>query len=276
MRKLIVITMLPLFLYACDVADIWENDVRVEERESEDFSSSRIQNVQVETQNGSIESSVWDDDSIHVVFGKWATGYDREDAEDNLDDIEIYTSRDTDAGVLRIEVDLPKRKGASYGCDVSLRLPSSLFLDLESSNGAITVSESQNGFVCSTSNGAITIEDTEGYAELRTSNGKIMAINHYGELNGRTSNGKIDADVVLPRQGECILKTSNGAIILSVPARSTSAMIEASTSNGKVEVESLDVTITKMEKTGFKGKTGSGEGYIDLETSNGNILVEGK
>jgi DUF4097 and DUF4098 domain-containing protein YvlB len=277
MRKLLVITLLPFFFCACTVANFWENDVRAEDRESRSFSSSQIRKVEVNTKNGRIESSAWDDNSIYVVFEKWATGHDTEDAEGNVDDIKIYINEDNDSGVLSIDVNMPRsHTGKSYGCDVSLNLPFFLSLDLDTSNGAIAIWEIQSDIYCSTSNGAITMEDTEGYAELRTSNGKIMVKNHYGELSGRTSNGEISADVLLPGQGQCILKTSNGAITLSIPAEGTSAMIEASTSNGKVEINGLDVTVTKMQKTEFNGKIGSGEGDIELETSNGNITLRGR
>jgi hypothetical protein len=272
MIKCLVVILLPFVFYACDSSDLWEDDFRAEETESRIFSSSEIHAVKMETKNGGIRSSVRESDSIHVRFEKWATGDDREEARDNMRDIRIHTSKGNTSGVLSIDVDFPNRIGTNYGCNVYLDVPQSLFLDLESSNGAITVSESRNGLECSTSNGAIAIQDTEGKVELKTSNGAITVKDHYGELNGRTSNGAIDADVILPRRAECILKTSNGSITLSIPS-TTSAMIEASTSSGKVEVQNLDVTIVKTGKTEIKGKIGNGEGDIDLGTSNGAILI---
>jgi hypothetical protein len=274
MRKYLIFAFFPFFLYACTVVGIWDDDnVRVEERETMDFSSSQIQKVEVRTKNGAIESRMWDDDSIQVVFERWATGDYTEEAEDNLDDVEIHVRENTASKVLDIEIESPSRTGASYGCNVYLDIPASLFLDFQSSNGSIGVLESQNGVKCSTSNGAITILDSEGSAELRTSNGMIKVENHYGKLDAETSNGAIDADVVLPRYGQCELKTSNGAITLSIPD-GTSAMIDASTSNGRVEIRGLDVDVIRMEKKGFNGKMGTGEGDIGIETSNGNILVK--
>jgi DUF4097 and DUF4098 domain-containing protein YvlB len=274
MKKYLVFAFFPFLLYACTVVGVWDDDnVRIEERETMDFSSSQVQKVEVRTKNGAIETRVWDDDSIHVVFEKWATGDHTEEAEDNLDDIKIHVRENTTSEVLDIDIQIPSRTGVHYGCNVYLDIPSSLFLDFQSSNGAITVLESQNGVKCSTSNGAITILDTEGHAELRTSNGMIKVRNHYGELDAETSNGAIDADLVLPRYGQCQLKTSNGAITLSIPDE-TSAMIEASTSNGRVEIRGLDVDVIRMEKKGFNGKMGRGEGDIGIETSNGNILVK--
>ena len=82
-------------------------------------------------------------------------------------------------------------------------------------------------------------------------------------------------DIVLPERGDCTLKSSNGAINFSIPS-TTSAMIQASTSNGKIRVEDLYITVTKMEKTEFKGRMGSGRGNIDLETSNGSIVIKGR
>ena len=272
MRKYMIIILLPLFLHACVTID---NDVRAVKTESDDFPASQMQKVEVKTRNGSIESDVRDENSIHVVYEKWATGSDNQDAEDNLKDIEVHVKEDAASGVLSIDVDAPNRPGTNYGCNVTLSLPASLFLELDSSNGAIMVQNSQNGLDCSTSNGAITIADTAGNAKLKTSNGKITVGNHYGELDGGTSNGEIDADVVLSEGGNCFLKTSNGKITLSLPDE-TSAMIEASTSNGGIEVEDLVITIISMNDQEFEGKMGDGEGNIDIKTSNGAILITGR
>ncbi len=274
MKKFLVIALFPFLLYACASTDTTDDDRRAEKTETEDFSSSGMERVEVKTENGSIETSIWDEDSIHVVFEMWATGLDKQDAEGNLDDIDISIS-DTDPDVLYIDVDFPNREGIEYGCNVSVELPSSRSLDLESTNGSITVLESKGGIECFTSNGTIRIEDTEGDAELKTSNGKIVAENHSGDLEGRTSNGEIDADIILPENGRCILETSNGSIDLSIP-RDTSAEIQASTTNGTVEISGLEVTIITMRETEFKGKMGDGSGSIDLETTNGSIVIKAK
>jgi DUF4097 and DUF4098 domain-containing protein YvlB len=273
MRKYLAVALLPLFLYACTEVHYWNDDTRAEESESKVFSTSNIRKVNVNTKNGAIETRAWDDDSIHATFEKWATGDDMDEAEDNLDDIEVSVSRNSNAGTLNIEIKYPAFESRNRGCNVLLNLPASIFLDLKTSNGAITVLDSEEDLECSSSNGAIIIQDTEGYAELRTSNGMITVANHHGELNAKTSNGLISADIVLPRDGECILKTSNGLITLAIPD-STSAMLEASTSNGKVEMHGLSVSVIKMDKKEFKGKMGSGRGNIDLETSNGSIFIE--
>jgi len=273
MRKYLAIALIPLFLYGCIEFHNWDDDTRVEESESKVFSTSNIRRVNVNTKNGAIETRAWNDDSIHATFEKWATGDDVDEAEDNLDDIKVSINRNSGTGVLDIEIRYPVFESRNRGCNVLLRLPASIVLDLETSNGAITILDSEEDLECHSSNGAITIQNTMGYAELKTSNGVITVTDHHGELNGKTSNGLISADIVLPRNGECILKTSNGLITLSIPD-STSAILEASTSNGKIEMNDIPVSVIKIDKKEFKGKMGKGQGTIDLETSNGSIFIE--
>jgi DUF4097 and DUF4098 domain-containing protein YvlB len=117
-----------------------------------------------------------------------------------------------------LDVDIPINVEVDHGCNITLQLPSSLSLDLESISGAIE------------------IQGTKAEATLETVNGAIAARNHNGDLIASTSNGTIDTDIVLPDQGECMLSTLNGAITLSIPD-TISAMIDASTVNGDVRVE---------------------------------------
>jgi DUF4097 and DUF4098 domain-containing protein YvlB len=255
MKKFLVIMFLLFFLYACSSTDDTD-DFRADESESKDFSSSQMTKVEVENVNGSIKSSVWSDESIHVLFEKWATGKTEQEAQANIGNIEIYVNEDAVSGVLSIDVDIPINVEVDYGCNITLQLPSSLSLDLESINGDIE------------------IQDTKAEATLKTANGEITTRNHNGDLIASSSNGTIDTDIVLPDQGECMLSTLNGSIILSIPD-TTSAMIDASTANGTVEVDAnLGIAIIREEKKDFEGKMGNGKGNIELTTVNGDIRVE--
>ena len=258
MKKFLVIVFLPFLLYACSSTDDTDDtdDFRADKSESRDFPSSQMTKVEVENVNGSIRSSVWSDESIHVLFDKWATGGTEQEAQANIDDIKITVSEDDVPGVLSIDVDIPINVEVDHGCNITLKLPSSLSLDLESITGAIE------------------IQDTKAEATLETVNGAIAAKNHNGDLIASTSNGTIDAYIVLPDQGECMLSTLNGSITLSIPD-TISAMIDASTINGTVEVDrNLGIVITREEKKKFKGKMGNGEGQIELKTVNGDVRVE--
>lgn len=272
-RKIPIFFLLPLLFSSCVVIDLSDDDVKFEKREIKNFSISKLSRLEVRNENGDIESRTWDEDYIRITFEKSATGRDRDDAEGNISDIKINIYEDTDSKALVVYVRTPKFTGTSYVCNVILNVPDSIYLDLESSNGSITVEGSNIGLNCKTSSDSINIQDTEGDANLTTSNGKIIVKNYYGEIYGKTSNGEINVDMVLSEKGKCILKTSNGAITLSIPA-TTSATIEASTSNGKIEIANLDISIIKISKSELKGEMGKGEGLIDLETSNGKIFIK--
>ncbi|MFC1714492.1 DUF4097 domain-containing protein [Candidatus Poribacteria bacterium] len=254
MRRLSVIVLLPFFLYACGSSSD-DVDVREERIESRDFSSSQINKLRIDTENGSIQNSVRTDGLINVVLEKWATGSNSAEADRNIDDIEVSITEDTASGLLNIEVDVPDNTETDYGCSISVDIPAAMELDLESLNGGITIA------------------DTTGKAKLKTLNGKITVRNHSGNLDGETSNGEIDVDIMLPDEGECKLKTSNGSITLSIPD-TTSAEIEASTLNGKIEIDHPGVMAEKVEDKEFKGEIGDGDGDIELETLNGNIVIK--
>lgn len=78
-----------------------------------------------------------------------------------------------------------------------------------------------------TSNGAITIRGIEGVFELDTSNGAIDLINLIGLVDADTSNGAIDVNGF---RGVLHLETSNGAIDIA----DTEATVDARTSNGRI------------------------------------------
>ncbi len=267
MKKLAIVGAVLFLMAACT------HSVRVTKTDLVGIRASGMQTVKLTTENGFIKSAVWSSDSIHIVLEKWATGTSATDAEDHIPDIKVYQTKDTISGVFKIEVDVPDLSERSYGCNITVNLPESLALEFESSNGEIVVENSIGGMDCHTSNGAISLENTRGAGDLETSNGKIDVKNHTGELSGTSSNGDVSAEVILPRGGDCILKTSNGKLTLAIPD-TTSAMIDAITSNGKIEIVDLSVTILKLEQTEFKGKMGDGAGTIQVETSNGDILLK--
>ena len=106
MKKFLATIFLPFLFYSCtihvDDLSFDDADFRVEETESSVFSSAQIREVEVKTQNGAIESSVWDDDSIQIVYEKWATGHNKSDAASNLQDIRISVDEDVVSGVLDV------------------------------------------------------------------------------------------------------------------------------------------------------------------------------
>ena len=105
------IVFVPFFLIACtiDTGIFKDDDVKARSSVSKKFSASKVKRLEASTSNGKIKSEVDNVDSIEVVFDKWATGHDEDDAKANLDDIKIYIDNDSSIGILKINVEYPHK-----------------------------------------------------------------------------------------------------------------------------------------------------------------------
>ena len=74
--------------------------------------------------------------------------------------------------------------------------------------------------------------------------------------------------------GEVNAETTNGIIVLEFP-KSTSAQLTAKVTNGTVNVSGLSLDNMYGSQKEIHGTLGSGNGTIELKTTNGNITVRG-
>lgn len=272
---LLLFTCLVFVSLAC-LPDIYTDyyDETAEEDQVHRFEAALYTEVQIETGNGEITSSVREADSIEVRLRLWATGTSESDAEEHLANIAVVINQDTVSGKLSVSVVLPKDTKRGYGGDVTLYVPDSLFVDLETSNGKIEAEGHRNGIDAYTSNGAIELSNTAGEADLETLNGEIDVDLHDGKITGETSNGAVDAKVIMPvDDGECRLESANGKVRVAVPD-SAGASVTLRTSIGRVEVLGLNINYSVNEDNHIEGEIGSGTGVIYLKTPNGDVILE--
>ncbi len=245
--------------------------------ENHNFDAGGIKIFDVETGNGNIISSVKKGDSLYVTLDLWATGKDSADAVAYIDSINVHITPDTSDSSLRIFIELPVLDPAAlrtYGADVTIFTPESVVLNLETSNGDVSVGDQEADFYLTSSNGDLKIANTKGYARLNTSNGSVTVSKHEGNIQAVTSNGDMNANVIMPKSnGTCSFKTSNGSITLAVPD-SVGASIWLKTSNGKITVTGLNLTDTNDEENIYQAVTGDGSGTIEAETSNRDIELK--
>jgi len=203
--------------------------------------------VSVETFNGSIELTGWEQNSVEVNGTKYAS------TRSALDSIKIDVS--SPSGSVRVRASKLSDFHHNMGARFTVRVPRRTLLDL-----------------ISTSNGHVRIEDVDGNARLRTSNGAIRVSRLKGELEARTSNGAVEVDSM---EGNAKLHTSNG----SIRAEVTHGLFEATTSNGSITARLDDPSTT------WPIHAASSNGHIDLkidakqmpevraETSNSSITL---
>jgi DUF4097 and DUF4098 domain-containing protein YvlB len=170
----------------------------------------------------------------------------------------------------------------SIGVEVFLPDDASINLNLESSNGGISIFDIEGESIdLRTSNGVLELNNVyseEIYGE--TSNGAILGMFEAPETSLSTSNGAIDLDLPCTVSGNYKLSTSNNQIDLKVSsATDVGYDLDLSTSNGNVVVDLPNLDYTIDQRTRKEAKTEnfvskSVKITIDVDTSNDDINVD--
>ena len=297
-----VLTAGLLGLTGCDFDDI---------RDSERFSSDFHYNhpllaggrLSVETFNGSIDVSPWDQNTVDISGTKYGP------SQLLANDLPVSIDRTGDS--ISIRVVRPSERRNHQGARFVIKVPRTAVLDrlvtsnggirtidgvgpsrFKSSNGTISVQGLKGSLDAVTSNGTVELFDIDGDVIAHTSNGRVRAERLRGTLEATSSNGSITADIV--RTDRAVrAETSNSHIDLSLPA-DYARDVRATTSNGGITVRlpsplnarviarTSNSRITSdfdLQMRGEIGKNrvdatiGSGGPLIDLSTSNGGIRL---
>ena len=290
-RKIMFLTtvLIAMFLLAACGANFSLNLFTAEETVTQSFTSDGAPRIVVEMFNGAVDVVTGSEDTVKIDVVKRGGGASQAAAEDDLKNVEVTMAQDGDTiRVVAKRTDQRVDIGNS-GASAKLRVPDGAILDLRSSNGAITASGPVSDMKAETSNGSIDVRSSRGPLALNTSNGAITVNGGSGPIDVETSNGTIDitADnaVVTGRtsngpvrftgslaQGRSELTTSNGNIVVTLPANAQFA-VDADTSNAKI---SSDFAVTSQDFSDDRllGTVGSDPGVtLRLQTSNGPIEI---
>lgn len=260
--------------------------------------------VSLETFNGAVELSGWDQDSVDVTGTKYTP------TAESADTLRIEASNTPDS--VSIRATRPSDLRGGWGARFFVKMPRRAVLNLiKTSNGEIRVTEgsgparlrSSNGSIrvqglqgsvdAQTSNASVELLDVQGDAVVRTSNGRVRADNLKGALQANTSNAGVTANLSAATGRAVRLETSNGGVDVTLPTKFDSdvrvgtsnssitlhlppdlnARVSAHTSNASVHSD-FDVRMQgDLQKSRLEGVIGSGGPLIDLNTSNGGIRL---
>ncbi|MGH7243697.1 MAG: DUF4097 family beta strand repeat-containing protein [Phycisphaerales bacterium] len=204
--------------------------------------------VDVHTRNGSVEIGSTSGALEAVVT---ATLHAR--TQERLDETRVIA--EAVGGKLDVRVEWPSNRAQSgEGCSFRIDTPNPATVNVESSNGRIS------------------LRDCAGHAELDTSNASIRVVNHAGDVNATTSNGRIELRDVA---GATDANTSNGSVdLINVGGRAfvstsnASATVHlADNSPGPVQIRSSNGSIDLAIGRDFIGD-------LRLATSNGRIRFD--
>jgi len=212
--------------------------------------------VRIEGVRGDIEIEGRDDtNTVTVIAQKWVGSNSLEDAELNLNKLEILVTDQIDE-VLIQTLHPENSQGREYIVDYHIILPRDLETEVTVINGDVGVLNVQNRLLV----------DAE--------NGNVFLANISANVIVSLTNGNIDSTMVIPLDGEIRMNVDNGHIDLSLPT-TTSAEFSASATNGSIITYNLELEATVQTSQSLTGTLGLGEGVIDLGSINGNISVVG-
>jgi len=289
-------------LAGCDIEDF--NGF---ERHHEDFHYSYPLKaggrLTVEGFNGSVDVSVWDQETVDISGTKHAR------SQEDTHDLKIEVDHSADS--VSVRAIRPSLRRGNYGARFAIKVPRGVVLErVTTSNGAIRASDgagparlkTSNGHVevrrlkgslnAETSNGPVELDDIDGAVDVRTSNGHVRAEGIRGALDATTSNNSIHA-MLDKVDGTVRVQSSNGGIDLSLPPNTQSAVrahtsnsgitlhlpgevnarLSAGTSNASISSDFEMRMRGEISKHHIEGSIGNGGPLIDLSTSNGQIRI---
>lgn len=252
---------------------------------------------------GNVEVDTWDKNEVLVVA-------DANGSEGNLEHLDVVFSQEKD--IVKVTGKYSENNWMGWhsnNMDVTFRVtvPKKFFVRAQSAGGNMSVRNLEGNANMETSGGNVDAEAVTGSVELRTSGGNVSAMrvngpvqiktsggeikcsDIVGELNSHTSGGDVELSNI---DGKISTETSGGSIRISMTGdnkgvyahssggdinislkESTKAMLEASTSGGRVRCE-LPITVKgDMDESQLRGMINGGGETIRAETSGGDVKI---
>lgn len=267
-----------------------------------EYSIEGVSSLEVYNFNGSVTIRIWDKDTVKVFYTKKATF-----SKSDLNNVRITVEKGKTLLVKSEKLTANPQVSITYEISIPKNLEisnietsngkinidgTSGYAILRSSNGGITIKSHSGNVDASTSNGNIDIENVTGDVNIRTSNGGMTIYNIKGKgkfetsnggieaksvssiISARTSNGKINVELLSTQQGGADLSTSNASITCSI-SKKLNLDIDASTSNGKIEISNIDIVASTISERVLRGKLGTGGAPLSITTSNASIYITG-
>jgi hypothetical protein len=226
--------------------------------------------VDIATGNGAVTVAPATDTFITAKVTRVAWGKDKAEADKALENV-VFTDT-VDGTRLRMKVEMPSGQ-RPYGANIDARVPSAVELNVQSTNGEISVAGITGAIAASTSNGAVNLTGTTGTASLSTTNGAVTVEVHSGPLYAGTTNGAVGCDIAALRATEDVgLATTNGRVTLLLPD-DVSAIIDATTTNGLITIHDFTVVYQVQTRDHVRGQIGSGASTVTITTTNGEVTI---
>ncbi len=233
--------------------------------ETKIFNLSPTGSVEVSNVNGSIKVESWDKNQVSLEVTKTVRASDSEQADEYFADLRVEIKSGDD--FLQVKTRYPHDWGGGFfdwifhggsrygGVEYVLKVPSTVRLNVGSTNGSINVREVVGKVRAHSTNGRITLEEVGGVVSGSTTNGGITA--------------RISDKVELR---ELRLGTTNGGITVYCP-EDINADFYAHTTNGGIHTDFPITVQGGFSRNSIEGRINKGGNEIHLHTTNGGISI---
>ena len=247
---------------------------KFEAEETHTYPAAGVTALSAATQDGGVSVTAAADTLFTVNVRKYAYGKDKADAEQSITNV-VYTGAVVGTE-LQVKADMPSGP-RPYGAAFTITAPETAAVSIQTTNGAITVSNAVGDVAAVTTNGAITLTGTDGTAVLATTNGALEVDVHRGGVDGKTTNGAVDCDLAaLGPVEDVILQTTNGTVTLLLPA-DVSAIVDATNTGAAIAILGFtSVVYDVQEEHHVRARIGSGASSVTITTTNGSITVRAR
>jgi hypothetical protein len=243
-------------LSACDVViSSLDAKGKAQDQWTRTYTIAAAGDVEIINANGGIDVVGSDGTQVEVVAERVARGMTDEDAKKILQQLQI--AEDVSANRVRLETMVPTGEGRRVEVRYHVKVPASVNLRLQNSNGAIDVVAVKGTVRAETSNGTVKGRDLTGSVEANTTNGAV----------------RLDMNAVAP--GGIRAETVNGAVELTIPS-GAKAEIQASCLNGRISVDGLKLDGGESTRRRVEGRLNGGGPKVIADTTNGKIQITGK
>jgi DUF4097 and DUF4098 domain-containing protein YvlB len=244
--------------------------------------------LRIHNSNGRTRIAGEDRGDIQVTAYKTARAESQDAAHALLDDIQVLFAESAEG--LDLEVEAPQKWNRRGTANLCLRLPRELHVSVSAANGRVEVEGMRGPVRVRSSNGSARVVDVRGDVEVATSNAKVSCARVCGKLTARSSNGKIEIEAhrgsvdastsngLIRAQldgvgkGGVVLATSNGRIVLELPAQ-VDADVDIRVDNGIIRNDRVLSRVSREAQGRVAGQLGAGGPPIKLRTSNGSICL---
>jgi hypothetical protein len=214
--------------------------------------------ISIENTNGQIRVSKSDDTlGVITINAEKIARVRKDDMDKPIENLNVNI--DSSGSTVKVTTEYQKVYEGWFNHDnnakvnYDVRVPANMKVDIDNTNGAITLSSLSGDIKVETTNGSTTLNKCFGYISIEGVNGSISG--NFDSTRG------INIDVV------------NGAVKLG-GLKNISAEVSANTTNGKVKFNNLTFSNLNVEKRSLSGTLGSGKNIIKVTSVNGSITFD--